>query len=150
MAEPDPPPYVPVVPSKPKPSFLSTQQSREALAYTPTAVLGTLFLLSLVDMARGLPVNNSALLLDGASSFFTGICGASNISFAQNREIGPPTPTELALVIFTNVLTDGVLLANAVYNGQGGYLRQIPRGTMFAWNIVSASILLNEDKIGLV
>jgi hypothetical protein len=147
MADPNPPQYVP--PTKPS-TFLSTQQSREALAYTPSAVLGTLFLLSVVDMFRGIPVNNSALLLDGASTFFTGICGASNISFAQNREKGAPTPTELALVIFTNVLTDGVLLTNAVYNGQGGYLRQIPRGTLFAWNIVSASILLNEDKLGLV
>jgi hypothetical protein len=131
-------------------TVLSIKQSRQTLAYTPTAVLGTLFLLSLVDMARGLPVNNSALWVDGVSSFLTGICGASNISFAENREVGPPKPTELALVIFTNVITDGVLLANAVYNGQGGYLRQIPRGTMFAWNIVSAGILLNEDKIGLV
>jgi hypothetical protein len=131
-------------------TVLSIKQSREALAYTPTAVLGALFLLSLVDMARGLPVKNSALLLDGASSFFTGICGASNISFAENRQIGPPSPTELGLVIFTNVITDGVLLANAVFNGQGGILRQAPRSTMFLWNIVSASILLNEDKIGLV
>ena len=130
-------------------TVLSRDQSRQALAYTPTAILGTLFVVSLVDMLRGKDVKNSSLVLDGLSTFLTGVCGASNISFAENREKAPASPTELTLVIFTNVITDAVLLANVVYNPQNDY-RQAIRVTPFVWNIVSASILLNEDKLNLV
>ena len=151
--EPPVPSYVPVVnpPVSLRPdlysSVLTNKQSREALAYTPTAILGTLFVVSLVDKLRGKDVKNLALVLDGASSFLTGVCGASNISFAEKKEKGEARPTELALVVFTNVITDVVLLANIVYNPQGFY-RQAIRITPFVWNIVSASLLLNEDKIG--
>jgi hypothetical protein len=122
--------------------LLPASTYRLMLALSPTVVVGSVAMLDLVDMARGIPIRNSLLFGDLASTVFSGLGAWNNLSVVEAK--GNPAGVGAVL---TNVLSSFVLLVNAIGNDHGGYPRQVARGIAVPLNIASASIILNEDKL---
>jgi hypothetical protein len=122
--------------------LLPANTYRLMLALSPTVVVGSVAMLDLVDMARGIPIRNSLLFGDLASTVFSGLGAWNNLSVVEAK--GNPAGVGTVL---TNVLSSFILLVNAIGNDQGGYPRQVARGMSLPLNIASASIILNEDKL---
>jgi hypothetical protein len=122
--------------------LLPASTYRLMLAYSSTTVMGITTVLDLVDMARGIPVRNSLLFGDIASTVFTGLGAWNTLSVADAKG----NPAQLS-VIASNILSNVALLVNAIVNDQGGFASQVARGISLPLNIASTSIILNEDKL---